>query len=203
MHPTRAQPAANKRARDREIYRKWAVLGKSQYELAEEFGLKQPAICKICKAVEKELTGTLAEEMWRLKARQVERLEFMYAEAVAAWEKSKKTATDARLLAVAKRALDGLEKVLGLKAPTQIDITGAVDVSHDHEHEHTVRPIVPLEQRAAGILALLGAADGRGGTIEARRIAGAGRNGEAAYACPPGNAGLGKPVADPAPPSGS
>ncbi len=159
-HGKKKGKLARNRYRNRELYQKY-IAGQSQRELAAEYKLSQPQISIICGEVEGELTQDLASEMWRIKARHVERLVYLYTESVRKWEESEKTPRDAAYVREARKSLDSLERVLGLKAPTQIDISGQLEVDHEHDHEHTIRSTLSPEQRRIALSALLNCFTGR------------------------------------------
>jgi predicted transcriptional regulator len=127
-----------------------SVLGWSQHQIAGDLGISQAAVSKLLKRVEERMLRELTETMERHKARQTQRLEHHYAEAMRAWDQSKADSTrkrqrktqggsggndatlaevvsenqhgDPRYLEVARKALADVRKVWGLDAPHQLDV---------------------------------------------------------------------------------
>src|SRR5262245_35585369 len=65
------------------------VLGWSQHHIAKDLGISQAAVSKLLKRVEIRLLCELSETMGRQKAKQMLRLEHLFAEAMGAWNESK------------------------------------------------------------------------------------------------------------------
>jgi len=127
-----------------------ATLGWSQHHIAADLGISQAAVSKILKRVELRLLRELSETIDRQKARQTVRLEHLFAEAMAAWERSKADSTrrrqrktqsggggagatiaeivsenqhgDPRYLDEARKALTDHRRIWGLDAPQKVDV---------------------------------------------------------------------------------
>jgi hypothetical protein len=125
--------------------------GRSQHQIAAALGISQPAVSKILRRVEERLLADVAWKVERQRARHTVRLEFIYGEALHAWQASKletlrrrqrKTeggtggATiaeivsenrdgDPRYLDEARKALADLRKLWGVDAPERMSINAA------------------------------------------------------------------------------
>lgn len=77
-------------ARERER-QAWSLTqrGRTQGEIATELGITQPSVSKILARLEQRVLGELAGSVQELELRQAARLEYLYREAVDAWESSK------------------------------------------------------------------------------------------------------------------
>jgi predicted transcriptional regulator len=123
--------------------------GYSQSQIAAALGITQPAVSKMVRRIEERAFEEFATVLARRKARHTLRLDHIYAEAMAAWERSKADATrrrqrktvggstgtatvaelvvenehgDPRYLEEARKALADASKLWGLDAPQPIDI---------------------------------------------------------------------------------
>jgi hypothetical protein len=123
--------------------------GRTQHEIAQALGISQPAVSKIVRRVEEHLLADLAYKAERQRARQTLRLEYIYAQAMQAWQDSKQDGLrrrqrktehgaglastvaeltsenrhgDPRYLDEARKTLSDLRKVWGLDAPERIAI---------------------------------------------------------------------------------
>jgi predicted transcriptional regulator len=142
------EPRARIRDRERRAV-ELSTTGWSQHAIAADLQISQAAVSKILARVEtrslRELTATLE----RQKVRQTQRLEFVFAESVRAWQDSKAGATtrrqrkvdggtgagqtvaevtvegdhgDPRYLETARKALMDLRKLWGMDAPQRLDV---------------------------------------------------------------------------------
>lgn len=118
-------------ARERE-QRAWSLTlrGRTQDEVARELGISQPTVSKILARVEARVSADLASDAQNHRLRQSARLEYLYREAVDAWEFSKPTASvprhtaavgDRRFLAEARSLLADLRRLWGLDAPVKVE----------------------------------------------------------------------------------
>ena len=73
-----------------------SVQGWSQRRMAAELGISQPAVSKMLRRIDDRVLRELAEDGDRQKARQTNRLEHLYAEALGGWEQSKTDTTRRR-----------------------------------------------------------------------------------------------------------
>jgi transposase len=132
--------------------------GYSQSHIAAALGITQPAVSQMVRRMEERAFEDFATVLARRKARQTLRLDHVYAEAMAAWERSKADTTrrrqrktvggstgtatvaelvvenehgDPRYLEEARKALADASKLWGLDAPHKIDIqpTPTIDLS--------------------------------------------------------------------------
>jgi DNA-binding CsgD family transcriptional regulator len=143
-----AEPRARIQLRELRVME--AILeGRSQAETAAALGISQPAESKIMRRLEERLLADIAWTVERQRARQSMRLEFLYREAVAAWQTSqedgvrkrqRKSDSDAgtsvtiaelvsenrhgdpRYLDEARKALADLRTIWGLNAPEQFAV---------------------------------------------------------------------------------
>jgi hypothetical protein len=127
-----------------------SVQGWSQYAIATDLGVSQPAVSKILRRVELRALNELSALVERHKVRQTLRLQHIYAEGMRAWERSKTETTrrrqrktqpgtsgvgttsaeiliepshgDPRYLEESRKALGDLNKLWGLDAPQRIDV---------------------------------------------------------------------------------
>jgi hypothetical protein len=154
-----------------------AVQGASQYDIAEDLGISQPAVSKLLKRIETRLLRELAETVGRQRARHALRLEHLYAEAMRAWNESKADSTrrrqrktqggqspqasvaeivsenqhgDPRYLDEARKALADQRKLWGLDAPQQVDLRAARD-PYDDMSEEALREAVARQARLLGL----------------------------------------------------
>lgn len=74
--------------RDMAIYCEW-IKGKSQYTLAREQGLTQGRVSQICDEVAKRLVPIYADHIEQIRQEHYQRLDYLYEESAAAWERSK------------------------------------------------------------------------------------------------------------------
>ena len=127
-----------------------ATLGWSQHQIAADLGISQAAVSKILKRIELRVLRELNETVDRQKARQTVRLEYLFAQAIAAWGQSKSDTTrrrqrrtqagagaagatvaeivtenqhgDPRYLDEALKALADQRKIWGLDAPQKVHV---------------------------------------------------------------------------------
>ena len=127
-----------------------SVQGWSQRRMAAELGISQPAVSKMLRRLEERVLRELAEDGDRQKARQTNRLEHLYTEALGGWEHSKADATrrrqrktevgtngggatiaelvvenrhgDPRFLDLGRKILADLRTLWGLDAPQKVDL---------------------------------------------------------------------------------
>lgn len=122
-------------ARERER-QAWSLTqrGRTQGEIATELGITQPSVSKILARLEQRVLGELAGSVQELELRQAARLEYLYREAVDAWESSKPLSAvdgsaaaerrapgDRRFLAEARTVLADLRRLWGLDAPVKVE----------------------------------------------------------------------------------
>lgn len=122
--------------------------GESQHQIAATLGISQAAVSKILRRADDQTLQELRERGLRVKARQLQQLEHIRAEAISAWHRSKADAVrrrqrrtdgagvgtavaevvteaqhgDPRYLAEARNALSDQRKLLGLDAPQQVQL---------------------------------------------------------------------------------
>jgi DNA-binding CsgD family transcriptional regulator len=123
--------------------------GRTQHQIAAAVGISQPAVSKILRRVEERLLADLAWKIERQRARHTVRLEFIYGEAIRAWQASKQEALrrrqrktdggengeatvaeivsenrhgDPRYLDEARKALSDLRNLWGVDAPERVSI---------------------------------------------------------------------------------
>lgn len=140
--------------------------GHSQHEIARELDVSQAAVSKILKRIEGRFANEIAASFKHLRARQLFRLEHLYAESLKAWRRSVTTdnvrrrqrkteaATgggqlvelvsenshgDARYLDVARRILADQREVLGLNAPTTLAVDLTASLRNLSQAELTAR----------------------------------------------------------------
>lgn len=75
--------------RDREIFHDHVVRGISQQQIAEAYGLTQSRVSAICQNVDRYYQRTLASTRAEVKVRVQLRYDYLYAETIEAWERSK------------------------------------------------------------------------------------------------------------------
>lgn len=73
--------------REREIWRR-RIQGDTQERIATSLNVSQQAVSLALRRIEKRLAGEFVAEVAQIKARQAAQLEHVYAEAMAAWERS-------------------------------------------------------------------------------------------------------------------
>jgi DNA-binding CsgD family transcriptional regulator len=168
-------PRARIRTRERRAT-ELAVLGWSQPQIAADLGISQAAVSKLLKRIETRLLRELAETIQRQKARQMLRLEHLFAEAMRAWHESKADTTrrrqrqtqggdgagatvaelvvenqhgDPRYLDEARKALADQRKLWGLDAPQQVDLRASGD-SYDDMPEAELRAELARQTQLLG-----------------------------------------------------
>jgi len=125
--------------------------GRSQAQIAADFGISQPAVCKIVRRIEERLLADVTWKVDRQRARHSLRLEFLYAEAIRAWRASQTDGLrkrqrktdgasgsvsvaelvseprhgDPRYLDEARKALADLRTLWGLNAPDRLTVEAA------------------------------------------------------------------------------
>jgi hypothetical protein len=131
-----------------------AAQGRTTREIASALGVSQTAACNALRRAEQRALAEMLGAVQTLKVRQLGRLEHVFREALAAWERSKgdrvvkrskqtegkrggpvKTAEirteehagDPRFLATALDALGAQRRVLGLDAPQQVEANVVVE----------------------------------------------------------------------------
>jgi predicted transcriptional regulator len=72
-----------------EMYRLNRLMGVTQVQIAERFQVSQPSVSKYIRRAEEWLRGEQREEVDLLRTRITSRLEYLYTEAMQAWERSK------------------------------------------------------------------------------------------------------------------
>jgi transcriptional regulator with XRE-family HTH domain len=151
-----------------------ATLGWSQHQIAADLGISQAAVSKILKRIELRLLQDMTETVERQKARQTVRLEYLFAEAMGAWEHSKTDSTrrrqrktqagtggagatvaeivtenqhgDPRYLDEARKALADHRKIWGLDAPQKVDVRATRD-PYDHMTDDDLRAELARQAR--------------------------------------------------------
>jgi predicted transcriptional regulator len=143
------EPRARLRLREAQVL-ELATLGWSQRRIAEEVGITQAAVSKLLARVELRQFREHAATIDRQKARQMQRLDYVFAEAIRGWTESQADATrrrqrkthsdgggdgatiaelvtenqhgDPRFLEEARKALADQRRLWGLEAPRQLDV---------------------------------------------------------------------------------
>ncbi len=82
------EPRAHVRLREVQVLEQM-LEGKTQHQIGEALGISQPAVSKIVRRVEERLLKDLAYQVDRQRARHTLRLEFIYQQAIHAWQSSK------------------------------------------------------------------------------------------------------------------
>lgn len=147
------------RVREEQIWTLTVEEGLASRDVAERLGMSQTAVSKALRRVEARAKVAVDSMAQDEKIRQVERLRFLYREAIAAWRASKKdriikrskqTETqgglartaevrteehrgDARFLDVARGAMSDMRRLLGLER-----------VTVEHQHRQADRPAADL-----------------------------------------------------------
>lgn len=128
-----------------------AVRGMSATAIAAKRGVKRQTVDSILRRVEEYLWPIYADDIRGTKVRQTESLRVIFAEAMAAWEKSKAPAVeirqrnaggvretlkvtrgqcgDPRFLDMAMRALGQIREIWGANAPIQVEHSGEIRVA--------------------------------------------------------------------------
>lgn len=91
--PGRQQRAAvgrQQKAEQAEAAWRLRVRGLSEREIGEQLGISQPTVHRLLERAEREVLAEVKAMVLRLKARQHSRLEAVYVEALAAYERSKR-----------------------------------------------------------------------------------------------------------------
>ena len=142
------EPRARIRDRERRVV-ELSTTGWSQHAIAADLQISQAAVSKILARAETRTLRELTATLERQKVRQTQRLEFVFAESVRAWQDSKAGATtrrqrkveggtgagqtvaevtvegdhgDPRYLETARKALMDLRKLWGMDAPQRLDV---------------------------------------------------------------------------------
>ena len=137
--------------RDCEIFRRVVIHGERQTEVARDLGLTKQRVFSICERLRRMTFRELLDDVKDYRSTTLLRLEHVYAEAVAAWERSKagtksattttgqadsdvvsttrsKTHGNPRFLAEARSALAGIRDLCGLDAPQKVEIKSTHDI---------------------------------------------------------------------------
>ncbi len=132
--------------------------GQTQHRIAEAMGVSQPAVSKIIRRMEDRLLADVSVKVERHRARHTMRLEFIYGEAVRAWQGSKEDGVrrrqrkseggagreggsiaeivsesrhgDPRYLESARRALEDLRRLWGVDPPERLAVNDATRFAH-------------------------------------------------------------------------
>ena len=123
--------------------------GETQHDIAAALDISQPAVSKILKRVEERLLHDATWRVERQRARQSARLEFLYRQAIRAWEGSQEESLrrrqrktghgsgseatvaevisearhgDPRFLEEARRVLEDLRKIWAIDAPDRLTV---------------------------------------------------------------------------------
>lgn len=144
-----SEPTARVRLREAQAL-EHMNLGRTQHEIARMLGVSQPAVSKMLRRIEERLLTEQAMKVERQRARHTARLEFIYAQAIGAWQASQSETVrrrqrktegqgatgdallselvsenrhgDPRYLEEARRALEDIRKIWGVNAPASIAI---------------------------------------------------------------------------------
>lgn len=137
--------------RDCEIFRRVVIKGERQTEVARELGLTKQRVFSICERLRRMTFQELLQDVNGYRSVTLMRLENLYAEAIAAWERSKagnksstttsgqadsdvisttrsETHGNPRFLAEARSALTGIRELTGLDAPQKVELKSTYDV---------------------------------------------------------------------------
>jgi len=144
------EPRSRIRAREQRVVA-LAIQGWTQHAIAADVRVSQAAVSKILARVDERLLQELSARVERQKVRQTQRLEYLYTEALHAWEQSKGDTTrrrqrqsepaggvgrgqtvaeievstqhgDPRFLDEGRKALADLRKLWGIEAPRRSDV---------------------------------------------------------------------------------
>jgi DNA-binding CsgD family transcriptional regulator len=142
-----SEPRARVRLREAQAM-EHMLEGRTQHQIAASLGISQPAVSKILRRVEDRMLADVPIKVERQRARHTVRLEFIYGEAIHAWQASKQETMrrrqrqtdsgdggttiaeivsenqhgDPRYLDEARKALADLRKLWGLDAPERVSI---------------------------------------------------------------------------------
>jgi len=152
--------------------------GQTQQQIATAEGISQAAVSKIARRIEERLLADVAYKVERQRARQTMRLEFVYQQAIRAWQDSKQDVQrrrqrktdrgdgdgvttaevmsenrhgDPRYLDEARKALTDLRKVWGVDAPERVSIDTSVhyaSMTDEALEAELVRHVQLLQPRA-------------------------------------------------------
>jgi hypothetical protein len=153
------------------------VLGWPQHQIAADLGISQAAVSKTLKRVELRVLRELTAVVDRQKARHTLRLEYLFAEAIRAWDQSKADTTrrrqrktqsgsdgagatiaeivsenqhgDPRYLDEARKALADHRKLWGLDAPQKVDVRASRN-PYDGMTEEALRDELARQARLLG-----------------------------------------------------
>lgn len=82
------EPRARLRLREAQVLEQ-VLEGRTQQQIADALGISQPAVSKIVRRIEDRLLADLAVKAERQRARQTLRLDYIYGQAIHAWQESK------------------------------------------------------------------------------------------------------------------
>lgn len=139
-------------ARDREIYTLAVVECRTQEEIGAKFGLCDRQIRRIIAEEDRLIRAQCPEHIARIKDEQTQQLQFIRAEAMQAWERSKRDAEsettkdiefgeskipgieksktvkgqvgDPSYLAIAMKAMEDIRKIWGVDAAKEVKLSG-------------------------------------------------------------------------------
>lgn len=137
--------------RDCEIFRRVVIRGEHQTDVAREVGLTKQRVFSICERLRKLAFQELVDEFDDYRRVTLLRLEHVYSEAIAAWERSKagtksqtktvgqadsaivsttcnETFGNPRFLAEARGALAGIRDLCGFDAPQKVEMRSTHDL---------------------------------------------------------------------------
>lgn len=119
--------------------------GKTQTEIASQLGVERETVCRNLARHNRRVAARMVKRSVDEKGKQLQRLEFIYAQSVNGWQRSKRDAEsrktmgggesertettikgqagDPAMLAKAMDALTDMRSILGLDAPKATDVT--------------------------------------------------------------------------------
>lgn len=87
--------------------------------IADALGIDVSTVSRMLRRVDTRYLETMREAVALLKSEQSSRLEYLYSQAIAAWERT----GDSRMLEQARQALADIRRVWGVDAPTKVAAT--------------------------------------------------------------------------------
>lgn len=153
--PRVAHESALRRAEISKLYREKL----SQPQIAARLGITQQAVSRHIATLNAEARESAETDLFMAQADMLADHYYIYGEALAAWNRSEKTPSDAKHLLICLGSLQAIRAIRGLDAPRKQEIRGSVKVfdastKDDRELQEAIRSAYGMIPAIGGPLLL-------------------------------------------------